>query len=109
MKVLVSFTILLAMAVLMAGSGVSARAIYVGHDKVNHTFSERGPDNDGVIANSPIKVGGNLRTEPGEAEVHENEIDVFYVVDGGSTIVTGGTVVGGKETAPGQIKGTGIQ
>ena len=108
MRVIVSLTILLAMAVLMTGAGGSAPAIYVGHDKVNHTFGKRGPGNDGVIADAPIKVSGNLRTGPGEAEVHENEIDVFYVVDGGSTMVTGGKVVGGKNTGPGQIKGSGI-
>jgi glc operon protein GlcG len=81
----------------------------VEHDKVNRTFGKRGPGNNGVIADAPVKVSGNLRTGPGEAEVHENEIDVFYVVDGGSTMVTGGKVVGGKNTGPGQIKGSGIE
>src|ERR1700693_3590801 len=109
MRVIVSLTILLAMAVLMTGAGGSAPAIYVDHDKVNKTFGKRGPGNNGVIADAPVKVSGNLRTGPGEAEVHENEIDVFYVVDGGSTMVTGGTVIGGKATAPGEIKGSGIQ
>jgi hypothetical protein len=84
------------MAVLMTGAGGSAPAIYVGHDKVNQTFGKRGPGNNGVIADAPVKVSGNLRTGPGEAEVHENVMDVFWVMDGGSTMVTGGKVIGGK-------------
>ena len=109
MRFMVSLASLLAMSVVLTGAGAAAPGTYVSHDKVNRTFGKRGPGNDGVIADSPAKVRGNLRTGPGEAEVHENEIDVFYVVDGGSTIVTGGTVIGGKTTAPGEIKGSGIQ
>ena len=48
------------------------------------------------------------RTAPGKAEVHENQADVWYVIDGGCVFVTGGTVVGGVQTAPGEIRGSGI-
>jgi len=48
------------------------------------------------------------RTAPGQAEVHENETDVWYVIDGGCVFVTGGTVVGGAQISPGQIRGSGI-
>ena len=48
------------------------------------------------------------RTAPGQVEVHTKETDIFYVVDGEATIVTGGTMVGGKETQPNQLRGTSI-
>ena len=49
------------------------------------------------------------RTSPGQSEVHEKDTDVFYVIDGAATFVTGGSVVAGKTTAPGEIRGTGIR
>ena len=48
------------------------------------------------------------RTAPGKAEVHANQADVWYVIDGGCVFVTGGTVVGGAQTSPGEIRGSGI-
>ena len=49
------------------------------------------------------------RTKPGKAEVHETQADVWLVLDGGCTFVTGGTVIGGAPTEPGEIRGSGIQ
>jgi quercetin dioxygenase-like cupin family protein len=44
------------------------------------------------------------RTTAGSVEIHEKETDVFYVIDGGATIVTGGTPVDPKTTEPGEIR-----
>lgn len=49
------------------------------------------------------------RTAPGQVEVHTKETDIFYIVDGEATFVTGGTMVGGKETQPNQLRGTSIE
>src|SRR5262245_39051416 len=46
------------------------------------------------------KVMTSRRVEPGQVEVHAYETDVFYIVEGGATFVTGGTVVDLKETSP---------
>jgi mannose-6-phosphate isomerase-like protein (cupin superfamily) len=48
------------------------------------------------------------RTAPGKAEVHEMETDVWYVIDGGCILVTGGSLIDAKPEGPGQIRGTGI-
>ncbi len=48
------------------------------------------------------------RTAPGKAEVHANQADIWYVIDGGCVFVTGGSVVGGAPSAPGEIRGSGI-
>jgi mannose-6-phosphate isomerase-like protein (cupin superfamily) len=40
--------------------------------------------------------------------VHENQADVWYVIDGGCEFVTGGTVVGGGPESAGEIRGKSI-
>jgi mannose-6-phosphate isomerase-like protein (cupin superfamily) len=48
------------------------------------------------------------REGDGEVEVHEKMADVFYIVSGEASLIVGGTVVGGHNTAPGEIRGTSI-
>lgn len=48
------------------------------------------------------------REGDGEAELHESMTDVFLVQSGAGTLVVGGTVVGGKSTGPGEVRGTSI-
>lgn len=50
-------------------------------------------------------VIGIRRTVPGRSELHANFTDVWYVIEGAGTLVTGGSIVGGIETAPGEIRG----
>jgi len=53
-------------------------------------------------------VHASHREGPGMAEVHELDADIIYVLDGSATFVTGGTVEGGKTTAPSEIRGSSI-
>jgi len=48
------------------------------------------------------------RLVSGEAEIHDNTTDVFYVQSGGGEFVVGGAVVGAKSTGPGETRGTSI-
>ena len=48
------------------------------------------------------------RQGDGEAELHENQADVFVVQSGEARLVYGGTVLDGKNTAPGEIRGRAI-
>src|SRR5690242_4534682 len=48
------------------------------------------------------------REGPGEAELHETQIDVFIVQTGEATLRVGGTVVNPRNTAPGEIRGASI-
>jgi mannose-6-phosphate isomerase-like protein (cupin superfamily) len=52
-----------------------------------------------------FKVMGLRRHGPGEVEVHDADTDIFYVVEGHATFVTGGTLTGGKHTAADEIRG----
>ena len=47
----------------------------------------------------------SFRGRSGEAEVHEKFADVFYVLAGEATLVTGGTVVSARTEAPGETRG----
>lgn len=51
----------------------------------------------------------SFRARDGVAELHENFADMFYVLDGRATLVTGGTVVGAETIAPGEIRGVSIE
>jgi len=48
------------------------------------------------------------RTAPGESEVHAKWADIWYVQGGRATLVTGGEVVDGVTTAPGETRGKGV-
>ena len=55
------------------------------------------------------KISTSRRDAPGMVEVHARDTDVMYILDGSATIVTGGDVVGGKTSAPGEIRGQSIR
>jgi len=52
-----------------------------------------------------FKVMGLRRKGPGEVEVHDTDTDIFYVVEGHATFVTGGTLTGGKHIAADESRG----
>ncbi|RPI54002.1 MAG: hypothetical protein EHM55_12130 [Acidobacteria bacterium] len=98
-------------AVPVLATGARAEVVYVGHDKVAAAMKKAGPLADGPN----LRVSGGYRTGPyapadyrPDVEVHTNEADLFYIVEGRATQVLGGSVVGGRQTAPGQIRGSNI-
>src|SRR5579871_3734188 len=48
------------------------------------------------------------REGDGEVEVHDTSVDVINVVSGSGTLLVGGTVVDGRTTAPGEIRGKSL-
>jgi mannose-6-phosphate isomerase-like protein (cupin superfamily) len=51
----------------------------------------------------------SFRSRSGEVEVHERFADLFVVLAGAATLVTGGAVNGARAIAPGETRGTSIQ
>jgi glc operon protein GlcG len=103
MKLVLTFAVLLAAAFMLTGAGPGVT--YIASDKVGDSLAK-----GGVLLTQPdLIVQGAHRAGPGQVEVHDKETDVIYVTEGEATIVTGGTMVGGKSTAPGQSRGTDIQ
>ncbi len=62
-----------------------------------------------LSSKSENPVVGIRRTAAGSAEVHAEFTDVWYVIEGAATLVTGGSVVGGTATTPGETQGQGIK
>ena len=50
----------------------------------------------------------SFRSSSGEVEVHERFADLFVVLAGAATLVTGGTVAGARIVAPGETRGDSI-
>lgn len=79
------------------------------------TFIERGAVDAAFRTGAPLletgqfKVHASRRDAPGQAEVHETDTDIIYVLDGAATLVTGGKVVAPKSSGPAEIRGTTIE
>jgi len=62
-----------------------------------------------LIETASYKVHASRREGPGTAEVHARDIDIFYVLEGSATLVTGGRPVEAKTTAPDEVRGSSIE
>ena len=104
MKFLIaSFATLLTAACLLTAQ--EAAVTYVPSDKVAAALASGGQ----LVKASNLLVSGSHREKAGQSEVHDKETDIFYVVEGAATFVTGGAMVDGKNTKPGQYLGAGIK
>jgi len=96
----------LAGAKALEAGGMSAASVkYFEKGAVDAAFAKGAP----ILEVPEFKIHASRREAPGQAEVHMGETDIVYVLEGAATIVTGGTVVGGKTTGPGEIRGASIE
>ena len=87
----------------------SSSAVYIESAKVEAARSGNHMVYDGDPDNRPYKVITRNRDGGPEAvDVHLLQSDIWYVLGGHATVVTGGTVVNAKTSQPNQIKGTAI-
>ncbi|MBI3770211.1 MAG: heme-binding protein [Deltaproteobacteria bacterium] len=87
--------------------GASApRVEYFPSERVRDSFAKGAVLFDGGGTNYPVHT--SRRESAGQAEVHLRDTDVIYMLDGATTFVTGGSVVGGKTIAPDEIRGAAI-
>jgi mannose-6-phosphate isomerase-like protein (cupin superfamily) len=49
-----------------------------------------------------------FRQKSGGGELHQHFADVFVILDGHATVVTGGKIVDEKSTEPGEIRGKSV-
>jgi mannose-6-phosphate isomerase-like protein (cupin superfamily) len=104
MKSLRVLAIVFAMAIMVRADGVPTVVTYVPHDKVTSTMVK-----GGQIINDHGLIVIAQRRSAGEVEVHEKTNHVFIIVEGEATFVTGGTLIGAKDTAPGQKRAPNVQ
>jgi len=62
-----------------------------------------------ILTLAPYGVNLEYRTAVGPAAVHEKEAEMFYVLDGSATLVTGGKLANEKRTNAENLTGTGIE
>jgi quercetin dioxygenase-like cupin family protein len=105
MKFSLAFAAALTAGLLAIAADAPPKVTYVGHDKVGAAISKGGP----LVTQPDLTVTGSHRDKAGQVEVHEKETDVIYIIEGDATFVTGGTVVGQRQTRPGQFVGTEVQ
>jgi quercetin dioxygenase-like cupin family protein len=96
--------ILFALFLFAASAALADEVVYVPKSKVDAAKAAGG----GLASGSDYIVSVSRRDKGGQSEVHEDETDTFYIMEGSATFVTGGTVVDAKTTGPGQIRGSGI-
>lgn len=61
---------------------------------------------DGMNRNYMVHT--SKREKPGQAEIHTQDTDIIYVLQGSATFVTGGTAVDAKATAADELRGSRI-
>ena len=61
-----------------------------------------------LVENSLFQIHASRRADPGVAELHAHETDIFYVLQGEAELVTGGTMVNRTDIRPGQTRGDAI-
>lgn len=91
----------------VTATDAKAEIVYADHDKVAATMKKAGPLADGPN----LRVSGGYRPHAKAdaspvSELHDHEADLFFVISGRATQVLGGNVVDGKQTGPGQIRGS---
>ena len=92
--------------------GTGTDVTYVDHDKVAAALNSKGE----IFSAPKLRLSGGYRTGPdqpanygADPEVHPTSIDIFYCIDGAVTVVTGGKVVGMKESGDKRMAGARVE
>jgi mannose-6-phosphate isomerase-like protein (cupin superfamily) len=97
-----------AMAQTSPGAGADAGSDtvkYYSKDDLAASFAKGGT----LLNESNYRVMTARRTESGNVEIHRKFTDIFYIVQGSTNIVTGGKVIGEKDTNPDEPRGESIE
>jgi mannose-6-phosphate isomerase-like protein (cupin superfamily) len=81
-----------------------ADVVVYDHAQVDAAFGKGFP----ICINNSYKIMAGRRVMPGRVEMHAHDTDIFYIVDGTATFVTGGTCADLKEGKPGEFGGSMI-
>lgn len=62
-----------------------------------------------ILMLAPINANLEYRTAVAPAALHETEAEIFYVIEGSGTMVTGGQLIGEKRLNAENLNGSGIK
>src|SRR5947209_20080606 len=102
--IVATVAIVAAFGVGLAMPRAGSKVTYIPADQVKAAFAKGAV----LLNNGSYQVHASRREEPGQVEVHVKDTDVIYMLEGSTTFVTGGTMVGGKTTAPDEMRGSDI-
>jgi len=94
-----------AFIVSLAVSDASPAVTYIPADQVNAAFAKGAV----LVNNGNYMVHASRRDAEGQVEVHVKDADIIYMLEGTTTFITGGEMVGGQATAPDEIRGTSVR
>jgi mannose-6-phosphate isomerase-like protein (cupin superfamily) len=106
-------------AALLLTIGVSAQTMTFDHwtpaqllERAQH-LREQAAQHDGSASETLEKYPHHytmlaFRNRNGGGELHENYADLFYILDGRATVVTGGDLADRQTTAPGEVRGSAV-
>ena len=69
----------------------------------------KGETGETLISAAQYRVNASRRDGPGQAEIHLTDTDIFYVLEGSATLVTGGELIEAQAVGTGEIRGIGIR
>jgi glc operon protein GlcG len=91
-----------------SGDPPASAVLYYAADQVSKAFEKGAVLYDGDSGQRNYMVHASHRDQPGMAEIHTQDTDIIYVLDGTTTFVTGGTAVDPKHIAADEIRGNSI-
>ena len=103
MKALRILAMVAVLGMVVSANGVPTVVTYVPNSKVTEVMTKGGE----IVNDKGLVILANRRGS-GEVEVHDKTNHIFIIVEGEATFVTGGTLVGAKNTAPGQIRAASL-
>jgi mannose-6-phosphate isomerase-like protein (cupin superfamily) len=103
MKTLRILAMVAVLGMVVSANGVPTVVTYVPNSKVTEVMTKGGE----IVNDKGLIILANRRGA-GEVEVHDKTNHIFIIVEGEATFVTGGTLVGAKNTAPGQIRAASL-
>jgi len=102
MKALLCLLIVLTALVFLgrAADPPQSGVIQIDHEKVVAAFAK----GEALLATNNFKVQAGRREVAGEVEVHDSDTDIFYILEGSATFVTGGNAVQPRIVASGETR-----
>lgn len=105
--------------VILVAAGVTAQTMKFDHwtpaqllERAQH-LRQQAAQGDGSASETLDKYPHHyamlaFRNRNGGGELHENFADLFYILDGKATVVTGGALVDRHSSAPGEVRGSSV-
>ena len=88
------------LATIAADTPQPSRVMHFDHHTVDAAFAKAAP----LFITNNFKVQTGNRTAPGEVEIHDHDTDIFYVLEGSATFVTGGKPIETRTIGPGETR-----